>query len=342
MKKRSIIVILSIVLVVSFIFSGCSTSKSSDNAAASTAPEKGSITINYSTWASDGEAAYEGMKHFKTIVEERSEGVIVVNLFPSNQAGKTEEQFEQVSMNTLQMMSSGQPGSTKLEYLSLPYLVEDNAQFSAVLNSEIGKQFNNEIIEEKGVFNIDILPRTPRIVSCNNEINVPADFAGVKLRVPERDYYVKTFEAFGANSTPMDMGEVYSAIQTGVVSGQENPIETIVSYGFQNICDYLIITNHIVKPAFVAINNNFYNSLAPEYQKLIADACAEAREYAEKYMDEQMSEYYKTCTDAGMTIIEPDLAPFKEATQNVRDELGVKAWGEDGYKQILEIIANNK
>jgi len=340
MKKTNYVVILCILLAASVIFTGCSSSKSS-TPEASAAPEKGSIKINYSTWASDGEASYEGMKLFKKIVEEKSEGVIVVNLFPSNQAGKTEEQFEQVSMNTLQMMSSGNPGSQKLEYLSLPYLMDNNAQFSAVINSEIGKKFNQEIIDEKGVFNIDILPRTPRIVSCNNKVNVPADFKGMKIRVPERDYYVKTFEAFGANPTPMDMGEVYSAIQTGVVSGQENPIETIVSYGFQNICDYLIITNHIVKPAFVAINNDFYKSLSPEYQQLITEACKEAREYAEKYMNEQMSNYYKTCTDAGMTIIEPDLTPFKEATQGVRDELGVKAWGEDGYKQILEIIANN-
>lgn len=342
MKKRSFAIILCIVLMSSLILSGCGNASNTDGSGAGEAPKKGSITINYSTWASDGEAAYEGMKEFKKIVEERSEGVIVVNLFPSNQAGKTEEQFEQVSMNTLQMMSSGQPGSSELEYLSLPYLMDNNAQFTAVLNSEIGKKFNQKVIDEKGVFNIDILPRTPRIVSINQEINSPSDFAGVKIRVPERDYYVKTFEAFGANPTPMDMGEVYSAIQTGVVSGQENPIETIVSYGFQNINKYLIITNHIVKPAFVAINNEFYNGLKPEYQQLIKDACAEAREYAESYMNEQMTNYYKTCTDANMTIIEPDLAPFKEATQGVRDELGVKAWGEDGYKQILEIIGNNK
>jgi len=309
-----------------------------------TAPtaKKGSISIKYSTWASDGEAAYEGMKLFKQLVEEGSKGVIAVYLFPSNQAGKTEEQFEQVSMNTLQMMSSGNPGSTKLEYLSLPYLMDTNAQFSAVLNSELGKRFNQEILKDKGVINIDILPRNPRIISLNKEVNSPADLRGVKLRVPERDYYVETFKAFGSNPTPMDMGEVYSAIQTGVVSGQENPIETIVSYGFQKICKYLIITNHIVKPAFVAINDEFFKSLSPEYQKLVKDSCAAAREYAEKYMNEQMENYYKICRDAGMKVIQPNLAPFKKATQKVRDTLGVKAWGEDGYKEILKIIASSK
>jgi TRAP-type C4-dicarboxylate transport system substrate-binding protein len=135
----------------------------------------------------------------------------------------------------------------------------------------------------------------------------------------------------------MNMGEVYSAIQTGVVAGQENPIETIVAYGFHNICDYLIITNHIVKPAFVAINNDFYNGLSEEYQQLVSEACEEARVYAEEVLANEIENYYKQCTDAGMTIIEPDLAPFVEVTQSVRDELGVKVWGEETYNKILEL-----
>ena len=91
---------------------GNGASGSGDNSGAA---EEGSIVIKYSTWANEGEAAYEGMVRFKELVEEGSDGVIRVDLYPSNQAGSTNEQVEQVTMNQLQMMSSGDPGIVELE-----------------------------------------------------------------------------------------------------------------------------------------------------------------------------------------------------------------------------------
>ena len=176
---------------------------------------------------------------------------------------------------------------------------------------------------------LDTLPRSPRIISCNKAVNSLADLKGMKLRAPERDYYVDTLKALGANPTPMDMGEVYSAMQTGVVEGQENPIETIVSYGFQNVNKYLVMSNHIIKPAFVMINEDFFQGLSEEYQQLIIDGCAKARDYANDYMETAMEKDLQTCIDAGMTVCEPDLTEWKEATQSVRDDLGTKIWGAD-------------
>ena len=309
--------------------------------AASEAPaaEKGSIQIKYSTWAGDGEAAYEGMKKFKEYIDADSNGVIEVLLYPSDQAGSTNEQVEQVSMNQLQMMSSGDPGVKEIEYLCLPYLFDSLDKYTEFLESDIGQQYLQQGIESRNTRIIDTLPRSPRIISSNIEINSLADMKNMKIRSPEKDYYVETFKALGANPTPMAMGEIYSAMQTGVVEGQENPIETIVSYGFQNVNKYLVMSNHIIKPAFVMINNDFFTGLAPEYQEMILDCCARAREYANEYMTTAMERDLQTCLDAGMKVCEPDLAEWKEATQSVRDTLGVKVWGEDGYAAIKEIAA---
>ncbi len=315
---------------------GNGASGSGDNSGAA---EEGSIVIKYSTWANEGEAAYEGMVRFKELVEEGSDGVIRVDLYPSNQAGSTNEQVEQVTMNQLQMMSSGDPGIVELEYLCLPYLFDSLDQYTEFMNSDLGQTYLQQAVEERNTLVLDTLPRSPRIISSNIPINSLADMQNMKIRVPERDYYVMTFEAFGANPTPMDMGEVYSAMQTGVVDGQENPIETIVSYGFQNVNDYLVMTNHMIKPAFVMINNDFFTGLSEEYQQLIVDACAEAREYASDYMETAMENDLQTCIDAGMTVCEPDLEEFAAATQSVRDELGTQVWGEDGYALVKEIAA---
>lgn len=317
--------------------SAATTAAGSAAAAGTEAAKKASITIKYATWANDGEAAYEGMKKFKELVEAGSNGDIAVDLYPSNQAGSTNEQVEQVSMNQLQMMSSGDPGIVELEYLCLPYLLTSLDQYMEFMETDLGQTYVQKSVDERNCKIIDTLPRSPRIISSNIAINSLADMKNMKIRVPERDYYVQTFEALGANPTPMDMGEVYSAMQTGVVDGQENPIETIVSYGFQNVNDYLVMSDHIIKPAFVMINNDFFNGLSEEYQQLVLDACAEAREYATEYMDTAMEKDLQTCVDAGMTVCYPDLEEFKTATQSVRDELGVKTWGEDGYAVIKAI-----
>ena len=318
---------------------GCGGSEKPAASAPAAAPEKGSITIKYSTWANDGEAAYEGMEKFKELVEAGSDGVIEVVLYPSNQAGTTNEQVEQVSMNQLQMMSSGDPGIVELEYLCLPYLFNSLEQYSEFMATDLGQSYIQKAVDERNTLIIDTLPRSPRIISSNRAINELADMNGMKIRSPEKDYYVETFKAFGANPTPMDLGECYSAMQTGVVEGQENPIETIVSYGFQNVNGYLVMSNHMIKPAFVIISNEFWNSLSDEYKTLISESCAAARDYASEYMEGAMEKDLQTCIDAGMTVCEPDLAEFAAATQGVRDTLGVKVWGEDGYAIIKEIAA---
>ena len=279
------------------------------------------------------------MKEFKKYVEEGSNGDIEVLLYPSNQAGSTNEQVEQVSMNQLQMMSSGDPGIKEIEYLCLPYLFSDLSQYNTFLESDLGQKYVEQGISSRNTRILDTLPRSPRIISCNKAVNSLADLKGMKLRAPEKDYYVETLKALGANPTPMDMGEVYSAMQTGVVEGQENPIETIVSYGFQNVNKYLVMSNHIIKPAFVMINEEFFQGLSEEYQQLIIDGCAKARDYANDYMETAMEQDLQTCIDAGMTVCEPDLTEWKEATQSVRDDLGTKIWGADGYEEVKAIAA---
>lgn len=339
MKMKQVFAAILASAMMLAMLTGCGGGGSSAGSASSgeKEPAQGSIVIKYSTWANEGEAAYEGMKKFKEIVEAGSNGVIKVELYPSNQAGTTNEQVEQVSMNQLQMMSSGDPGLVELEYLCLPYLFNSLDQYSEFMASDLGQSYIQKGVDERNTKIIDTLPRSPRIISSNIEINELADMAGMKIRAPERDYYVETFKAFGANPTPMDLGECYSAMQTGVVEGQENPIETIVSYGFQNVNKYLVMSNHMVKPAFVIMSNEFFESLSEEHQTLILDACVQAREYASEYMEDAMEKDLQTCVDAGMIVCEPDLAEFEAATQSVRDTLGTKVWGEDGYAVVKEI-----
>ncbi|MCF3942585.1 TRAP transporter substrate-binding protein [Oceanobacillus alkalisoli] len=321
--------ILIIILGVSILMSACTQDASGE--------ESESFNISYSTWANEGEPAFDGMKKFKEIVERETDGNITVDLYPGNQLGSTIEQMEQLKLGIIEMMSSGDPGLDEIEYLSLPYLMASNNHWTAVLESDVAQEWNDELINVQGVRTLDILPRGVRVISSNIEIVNPEDTNGFKIRTPAVDYYVQTFEALGANPTPMDMGELYSGLQTGVVEGQENPLETIYSSGLHEVQRYIINSNHMFKPAFVSINEEFFQSLPEEYRDIVEKAADEGREYAQEQLELGEEEMIKIMEESGVTFLDPDIEAFKEATQSVRDSLGFKIWGEEDYRKIVEI-----
>ncbi|MCG7331846.1 TRAP transporter substrate-binding protein [Salinicoccus roseus] len=334
MKKLLLLLVLMIGVLAACGGNGGEEEAAEDNGSAESSDGG---TISFSTWANEGEAAYIGMEKFKEIVEEETGGNYTVELFPGNQLGSTAEQMEQVKMGSIEMMSSGDPGMIEIEMLSLPYLMDSNEHWANVLGSDIGDEWNQTLKDDQGIINIGTLPRGPRVVSSNTEINEPADMEGLKFRAPERDYYVQTFEAFGANPTPVDFGELYSALETGIVDGQENPLETIVAAGFMEVQSHISLTNHMYKPAFITVNNEFFEGLTEEEQQIFMDASEEAHSVASDELVNEEEQMMSDLEENGATITEPNVDAFREATQEVRDRLGTETWGEERYNRIVEM-----
>ena len=212
------------------------------------------IEIRYGLWAKVGEAQHLGVLKFKEVLEADSGGRIEVIIFPGNQLGTPREMLAQLALGTTQIVASGDPGIKEIEYLALPYLMKGIANYGAVLGSEIGDDWNKKLIEQRKVRFLGFLPRSPRQISTNKPINTMADLADLKLRSPERDYYVESLTALGAKPTPMAFKEVYTALQTGVVDGQENPIETIYAQKFFEVQKAIAMVDYIDKPAYVMIS----------------------------------------------------------------------------------------
>ena len=135
----------------------------------------------------------------------------------------------------------------------------------------------------------------------------------------------------------MAFAEVYTALQTGVVDGQENPIETIYAQKFYEVQDGIAMVDYINKPAYVVMGESFWSGLSEEDQQLLRDANDASTAVIEELLPQQGEDYVKEMEAAGVTVTYPDKQPFIEATQSVRDELGGGVWGEDIYRQIVEI-----
>ena len=294
--------------------------------------------IRYATWAQPGEAPYAGAEKFKEVVEANSDHTVTI--FPGDQLGKPKEVYSQMALGSTQILASGDPGLKEIEYLALPYLMSDMGDYAEVLKTDFGQEWNRRLVDERMVRILGFMPRSPRQISANKVINTIDDLSGLKLRAPERDYYVKSLSALGANPTPMAFAEVYTALQTGIVDGQENPIETIYAQKFHEVQKGVAMIDYIVKPAYVTISESFWQGLSDEDKALMVRANEESTKVIEDMLPQEQETILAEMEAAGVTVTYPDKAPFIAATQSVRDELGTEIWGEDVYKQIAEIGKN--
>jgi len=295
------------------------------------------VELRYGLWAKPGEAQYDAAMKFKEVLEKESGGTIKVTVYPGNQLGTPREMLAQLALNTTQICASGDPGITEVEYLALPYLMNSIKNYSAILNSPIGDKWNDILINKRKVRFLGFLPRSPRQISTNKIVNTIEDMKGLKLRVPERDYYVKSIAAFGAKPTPMAFKEVYTALQTGIVDGQENPIETIYAQKFYEVQKCVVMLSYIDKPAYVMIGEKFWSARNAEEREWIKKAQAASEEVVMQMLPNQEKELVDKMKKSGIVFTYPDKKPFIEATQPVRDELGTKRWGKELYQEIVEI-----
>ncbi|HBU97649.1 TRAP transporter substrate-binding protein [Thalassospira lucentensis] len=293
--------------------------------------------IRYAIWANQGEAQYEGALEFKRVVEEGADGRYTVSVYGGDQLGTPRELFTQLALGVTQISASGDPGIKEIEYLAIPYLMKGIKNYGAVLDTDFGQEWNQKLIDEREIRLLGFMPRNPRQISADIEINSIDDLKGLKLRSPERDYYVKSLSALGANPTPMAFAEVYTGLQAGVVDGQENPIETIYAGKFYEVQKSIAMVNYIKKPAYVMISDAFWQELSPEDQALLKKANDASNAVIAEKLPVQTEKMIAEMKAAGIVFTHPDTKPFIEATQSVRDELGTGMWGEEVYKKVSEI-----
>ena len=295
------------------------------------------IPVRYGLWARSNEAQYAAVVTFKETLEARSQGRFKVSIYGGNDLGTPSEEMEQLALNAIQFFASGSAGLDELEYLSLPYLLKDVDDYLQIIDGPIGRAWQERLTRQSGVRLVGFLQRGPRQVTANRIIRSLDDVKGLKLRVPELDYYVQTFVALGAKPTPMSFGEVYGALQTGVVDGQENPLETIYAQRYYEVQKSVAIVDYIVKPAYVMVSEPFWQARTAEERQWLLEAqrASEAALAARLPADE--GTLVAKMEAAGVVVTHPDKQPFIDATQGVRDRLGQRVWGEEVYRQIVAI-----
>ena len=286
---------------------------------------------------------YKAAELFKKEVEEKSGGKIEIALHHSAQLGDDRAMLEQISGGALDF-TFGETARFQVYYpvaevLALPYVVSDyTIAKKALFETNFGKDLQEKLSKEKHMTILAQAYNGTRQTTSNRAINSIDDMKGLKLRVPNAATNLAYAKYIGASPTPMAFSEVYLALQTNSVDGQENPLSTIEAQKFYEVQKYLAITNHILNDQLYIISNHTMEELPEDLQKVVRDAAQVASEYHTKLFQEGEQNLIDFFKSKEVTVTTPDLAPFKEAMRPYYAEFVDKA-GEEGKKALEEIEA---
>jgi TRAP-type transport system periplasmic protein len=278
-----------------------------------------------------GSTVYRAVNEiFKKRVEGLTNRQVTVTLFPNSQLGTYKEELEQLHGGTLTSLyeSIGTIGAwdpiAGIE--SVPYLYKDEADFFKKWRSPAGQELLDQLAKNSGFRLAGPAFRGFRVMSANRKVEKVEDVAGLKLRVPAIKIYMDTWKAFGANPTPIAFEEVFMAMQQGVVAGQENPVTVIYDNHFNEVCKYLILTNHAAETVGAIFNEDWWRKLTPENRKSIETAAAETSDWLRTFTRQNESRQIDELRGKGMTVIKPDISGFVARGKNVSIDPKLAVW----------------
>lgn len=288
---------------------------------------------------------------FKKMVEEGSKGEIKVQLYPAAQLGDARTIVEGVQMGTIEMgdVENGPMGRFVPEAMlwDLPYIFRDIDHAHAVLDGELGTSIQQKYLT-KNIRHLAYNDGGFRyFTNSKRPIKTMDDIKGLKIRVMESEVMISTINAFGASAIPMAFGELYTALQQGVVDGQENPLNLIFSQRFYEVQKHLSMSQHFYYPRQYIISETFWKKLKPEQQQLIATSAKAACDIQRKRLAEQEEEMKVVLRDKGMQVVEVQVfekdAFAKAAREKVYPLFYAKIGGsEDAGKALVQKIIDTK
>lgn len=295
-------------------------------------------TLKFGHLANEQHIWNQAAKHFKQQVEEHSDGRIEVQIFPNEQLGSEMEVINSIQLGTADMTITGeslQNWAPKAAMMAVPYAFRDAEHLREAVEGDVGQQIEQQIEESTGLVPLTWFERGPRELTSNRPIRNPDDLNNLRLRVPNVPLFVDTWQALGAKPTPMAFSEVFTSLQQGTIEGQENPLSLIESASFDEVQDYVNVTDHVRSWIYVVIGKNKLESMPDELQQVVMDAAEEMHTFeAEKFTaDQQRLE--QALKDAGMEFVEVDQAAFAEQAKPA-----VEASLSEEQQALYETIQN--
>ncbi|WP_148252022.1 TRAP transporter substrate-binding protein [Aidingimonas lacisalsi] len=293
-------------------------------------------TLKFGHLANEENIWHQAAEHFKSKVEENSDGRIEVELYPNEQLGDEMDVIDSIQLGNADMTITGeslQNWAPKAAMMAVPYAFRDSEHLHEAVEGEIGEEIEAQITERANLVPLAWFERGPRHLTSNRKIEHPGDLDGLKLRVPNVPLFVDTWESLGARPTPMAFSEVFTALQQGTIDAQENPLSLIESASFDEVQDYVNRTGHVRSWIYVVIGKNQLDQMPEELQEVIFNAAEDMQEYEAELFEEDQQRLEAALEESGMEFVEVDREAFAEQARSA-----VEASLNDEQMELFEAI----
>ena len=262
-----------------------------------------------------------------------------VVVYGSSQLGGDKEMLQKVKLGTLDMALPSTVMSSEVDLFGMfemPYLVKDREHMKRIEQAVFWPKLAPEA-EKKGLKILAVWENGYRHITNNKHpVKVPPNLQGIKLRVPEGKWRVKMFQAYGANPSPMKFSELFTALQTGVMDGEENPLTQIYSAKLQEVQKYLSLSGHVYTPAYLTVGSRKWGALPADVRKVLEDTAKETQAFVYERAAREETELLGKLKAAGMQVNEVDKDAFFAASKPTYEEFSTDV---AGAKALLDQAA---
>ena len=302
-------------------------------------------TIKFATQNPKGHPLVMGMEKFADIVKTKSGGKIKVNLFPGGVLGGDAPNVSALQGGTLEMvtMNSGILASQVKEFavFDFPFLFANGKEADAVVDGPFGQKMHAKL-PEKGIVGLTYWELGFRnMTNSKRPINKLDDLAGLKIRVIPNPINLDWVKALAANPAPMAFPEVYAALESKALDGQENPLSVVAANKFFEVQKHLTLTNHVYNPQSVIISKKFWDALSAQEKKIVGDAAVEAGKYQRQVAREAAVTALDGLKKAGMQVTELPAAEMDKLRDKMRPVIAKYAVtvGQDVVQELQTELA---
>ncbi|BCU81567.1 ABC transporter substrate-binding protein [Polycladomyces abyssicola] len=286
----------------------------------------------------------QGLKKFKEIVERKTGGKWKVQTYFSAQLGDDLKMTEALKggLQEITIPSTSPLVGTVKEFgiFDFPFVFNDPKEADAVLDGPLGQKLLQKL-PQHGLIGLAYWENGFRnLTNSKHPVATVADFRGLKIRTMQNEVHINAFKALGVNPTPMAFSEVFSALESKTVDGQENPLATIESNKFNEVQKYLSLTNHVYTPFVFLVSKKFWDQLSDEEKKILTDAAIEAGKYERELNRQQNKKSLENLKRKGMQVNEFSPEEKKKAQEIIKPVIDKysKEFGEDLVKQMYDEV----
>ncbi len=263
-----------------------------------------------------------------------------VKVFPASQLGQTREVIEAMRLGSGAAGTTGGPAEyasfvKRLGVLGLPFMWKSYDHAIAVLDGPVGKELDQDM--EKAGFKVlawSVSWGYRNVVTAKKEVKQAADLKGLKIRTIPTKVFVAAINAMGANATPMNFGEIYTSMQSGVLDGFEHTAATVISFKMNEVACCIALTKHLMDPTFLVFSLPEWKKLTPAEQQALQKAATDAGLLVRRMAPQREGEALAEVKKLGMKVNEIDLAPLQKAALQAQDDMAKEFGAEALLAQI--------